>query len=52
MPSHIRSALTATSLTIPITSGRMALGAWQGLYVFEHRDAGHRREVAVHVLGE
>lgn len=52
MPSHIRSALTATSLSIPVGGGRMMLGAWQGLYVFEHRDAGHRREVAVHVLGE
>jgi secondary thiamine-phosphate synthase enzyme len=52
MPSHIRSALTATSLSIPISEGKMMLGIWQGLYVFEHRDAGHRREVTVHVLGD
>lgn len=52
MPSHIRSALTATSLSIPINGGKMTLGTWQGLYVFEHRDAGHRREVTVHILGE
>lgn len=52
MPSHIRSALTATSLSIPISSRKMMLGTWQGLYVFEHRDAGHRRDVTVHVLGE
>lgn len=52
MPSHIRSALTATSLSIPIVSGEMALGTWQALYVFEHRDAGHCREIAVHVTGE
>jgi secondary thiamine-phosphate synthase enzyme len=52
MPSHIRSALTASSLSIPINGGKMALGTWQGLYVFEHRDAGHRREVVAHVLGE
>jgi len=52
MPSHIRSALSATSLSIPISKGKMMLGTWQGLYVFEHRDAGHRREVTVHVMGE
>jgi secondary thiamine-phosphate synthase enzyme len=52
MPSHIRSALTATSLSVPINERKMVLGTWQGLYVFEHRDAGHRREVTVHVIGE
>ncbi|MBV9330544.1 MAG: YjbQ family protein [Alphaproteobacteria bacterium] len=52
MPSHIRSALTATSLGIPVTDGRMALGTWQAIYVFEHRDAGHRRDVVVQVMGE
>jgi secondary thiamine-phosphate synthase enzyme len=52
MPSHIRAALTATSLSIPINGGKMVLGTWQGLYVFEHRDAGHRREVTIHVIGE
>jgi secondary thiamine-phosphate synthase enzyme len=52
MPSHIRSALTATSLSIPVAGGEMVLGTWQALYVFEHRDAGHRREIVVHVMGE
>ncbi len=52
MPSHIRSALTQTSIAIPVAGGRTALGTWQGLYVFEHRDAPHRREVTLHVMGE
>ncbi len=52
MPSHIRSALTQTSIGIPLHKGRLALGTWQGLYVFEHRDAPHRREVMLHVVGE
>jgi secondary thiamine-phosphate synthase enzyme len=52
MPSHIRSALTQTSLSIPVEAGRLALGTWQGIYVFEHRDAAHAREVVVHVIGE
>lgn len=52
MPSHIRSALTQVSLSIPLQKGRLALGTWQGLYVFEHRDAPHRREVTLHILGE
>jgi secondary thiamine-phosphate synthase enzyme len=52
MPSHIRSALTQTSLSIPFQAGRLVLGTWQAIYVFEHRDTGHRREVVVHVLGE
>jgi len=52
MPSHIRSALTSASLSIPIERGQMMLGTWQGLYVFEHRDAGHRRDVVIHVIGE
>jgi secondary thiamine-phosphate synthase enzyme len=52
MPSHIRSALTQTSLGIPLHKGRLALGTWQGIYVFEHRDAPHRREVALHLAGE
>ena len=51
MPSHIRSALTASSLSIPVRDRRIALGTWQGLYVFEHRDASHRREVLLHVIG-
>jgi secondary thiamine-phosphate synthase enzyme len=52
MPSHIRSALTQTSIAIPLRSGKPALGTWQGLYVFEHRDAPHRREVLFHVIGD
>ena len=52
MPSHIRSALTQVSLGIPVAKGRLALGTWQGIYVFEHRDAPHRREVTLHIAGE
>ena len=52
MPAHIRSALTQTALSIPVRDGRMVLGTWQAIYVFEHRDRGHRRGVAVHVMGE
>lgn len=52
MPSHIRAALTQVHLTIPVSGGRMALGAWQGVYLFEHRRAPHRREVVLHLLGE
>ena len=49
MPAHIRSALTATSVAIPILEGRLALGTWQGLFLFEHRRGRHRRNVVVHV---
>lgn len=52
MTSHIRSSLTATSLTIPVIGGRMALGTWQGLYAFEHRTRPHSRKIVLHVLGE
>jgi secondary thiamine-phosphate synthase enzyme len=52
MPSHVRSALTRTSEQIPIRDGELALGTWQGIYVWEHRAAPHRREVVVHVIGE
>ena len=52
MPAHIRAALTNTSLSIPVMSGRLALGVWQAIYLFEHRDAPHRREIAAHVTGE
>ena len=52
MPAHIRAALTAASLSIPLIDGRLALGTWQGVYLFEHRRAPHRREIAVHALGE
>jgi secondary thiamine-phosphate synthase enzyme len=52
MPSHIRSALTQVSLSVPVQKGKLALGTWQGIYVFEHRDAPHRREVTLHLIGE
>lgn len=52
MPSHIRMALTRTSEVIPIMNGRMTLGTWQGVFLFEHRRAPHHREIAVSVLGE
>ncbi len=52
MPSHLRAALTQTSLQIPIVNGRMALGTWQGVYLFEHRAAAHTREVVAHAMGE
>ncbi len=52
MPAHVRSALTATQLSVPVSSGRMALGTWQGIYVWEHRLRPHRREVALHLVGE
>jgi secondary thiamine-phosphate synthase enzyme len=51
MPSHIRAALTQTSIAIPVRGGKPALGTWQGLYVFEHRDAPHQREVMLHFIG-
>lgn len=49
MPSHIKAALTATSLSIPILESRLALGQWQGIYLWEHRRRGSRRELVVHV---
>jgi secondary thiamine-phosphate synthase enzyme len=52
MPAHIRTALTATSLSIPVEGGRMVLGTWQGIYLFEHRRAPHRREIVLHLIGE
>jgi len=52
MPAHIRSALLPTQLSIPLTEGRLALGTWQGIYLFEHRRVGHRRELVLHLLGE
>ena len=52
MPSHIRSSLTQTSIGIPLHKGRLVLGTWQGLYLFEHRDAPHRREVTLHLMGD
>ncbi len=52
MPSHVRTALTTVQVSIPVEGGRIALGAWQGVYVFEHRSSGHRRSVLLHLLGE
>jgi len=52
MPAHIRSALTLTQLSIPVARGRMGLGTWQGVYVFEHRAAPHRRSILLHLLGQ
>jgi secondary thiamine-phosphate synthase enzyme len=51
MPAHVRSALTATQLSIPLAEGRLVLGTWQGIYVWEHRLKPHRREVALHLIG-
>ena len=48
MPAHIKAALTAVSLSIPIVDGRLALGTWQGIYLFEHRTAAHSREIVLH----
>jgi secondary thiamine-phosphate synthase enzyme len=52
MPAHARAALTKTSETIPVTRGRLALGTWQGLYLWEHRARSHERRLVVHVAGE
>ena len=52
MPAHIKGALTQTSLSIPVSGGRMALGTWQGIYLFEHRHAPYKRELVLHLTGE
>lgn len=52
MPAHVRTALTHTSLGIPVASGEIMLGTWQAIYLFEHRRAPHRREIAFHYIGE
>jgi len=52
MPSHIRMVLTRTSETIPIANGRMQLGTWQGIFLFEHRRAPHRRKLSITIIGE
>ena len=52
MPAHIRAALTQVQLSVPLIGGRLALGTWQGVYLFEHRRRPHRRTVALHLLGE
>jgi secondary thiamine-phosphate synthase enzyme len=52
MPAHITSMLTSTSLSVPVSAGRMLLGTWQALYLIEHRDRPHTREVVLHYVGE
>ena len=52
MPAHIRAALTGVQLAIPVREGRLALGTWLGIYLFEHRRAPHDREIAIHLIGE
>ncbi len=51
MPAHVRAALTQTSLTLPVADGRLALGTWQGVFLYEHRRAPHRRRISVTVVG-
>jgi secondary thiamine-phosphate synthase enzyme len=51
MPAHVKSALTQTSITIPIVRSMLALGTWQGLYLFEHRRARHQRKIVLHIIG-
>jgi secondary thiamine-phosphate synthase enzyme len=52
MPAHVRAALTSVHLSIPVTGGRLALGTWQGLYLWEHRHATHSRSLLLHFIGE
>jgi secondary thiamine-phosphate synthase enzyme len=52
MPAHIRAALTLTQLSVPVLDGRLALGTWQGIYLFEHRARSHTRSVVLHLIGE
>ena len=52
MPAHVRAALTQTNLSIPVVDGELALGTWQGLYVYEHRTSGHDRRVLLHLIGD
>ncbi|MGE3311622.1 MAG: secondary thiamine-phosphate synthase enzyme YjbQ [Limisphaerales bacterium] len=52
MPAHIRTALTTVHLSVPVVDGRLALGTWQGVYVWEHRTSPHHRRVALHLIGE
>lgn len=51
MPAHIRTMLTDVSISVPVAEGRLALGTWQGIYLIEHRDRAHRRELTLHVIG-
>ena len=52
MPAHLRTALTGVHLSLPVSAGRMVLGTWQGIFLFEHRRAPHEREVALHLIGD
>jgi secondary thiamine-phosphate synthase enzyme len=52
MPAHVRAAVTPTSLSVPVVKGRLALGTWQGIYLWEHRRRPHTRRVAAHIIGE
>lgn len=52
MPAHVRSALTATQLAVPLVDGRLVLGTWQGLYLYEHRRHAHTRQVVLHLIGD
>jgi len=52
MPAHVRTALTAVNLSIPVTGGRLALGTWQGIFLWEHRQSPHSRQIALHLVGE
>jgi secondary thiamine-phosphate synthase enzyme len=52
MPAHLRTALTGVSLSVPLIDGRLQLGTWQGIYLFEHRRIPHRRELALHLIGD
>lgn len=52
MPAHVRSALTQVQVSVPVLGGRPVLGTWQGVYLWEHRHRGHRRELVLHLLGE
>lgn len=52
MPAHLRTALTQVQLSIPVEHGRMVLGTWQGIYLFEHRRGAHRRDIVLHLIGE
>ncbi len=52
MPAHIKAALTLTQVSVPVLEGRLALGTWQGIYLFEHRSRSHNRSIVLHLLGE
>jgi secondary thiamine-phosphate synthase enzyme len=52
MPAHLRTALTQVQLSVPLLDGKLALGTWQAIYVFEHRDRPHERQIALHLIGE